>query len=194
LRSMMKPGTGNQRNKDEDKNTEQINTSIIEDHLKELMSSLAEMKVENLKRHEENLRRHQETNEKMDHMYQHLDEKISDVQKEMRQRLDIVEERVESRRSSRNPSPPREDPEETSLRGELSNLGLRDRSVGARLPPSLREGEQKSSRHVICMRCNVSSLVCVLVDNDPQTTCKSPNGCNPRFSDTSPKGNDDMVT
>jgi hypothetical protein len=43
----MKSGAGNQRNKDEDKNTEQINTSIIEDHLKELMSSLAEMKAEN---------------------------------------------------------------------------------------------------------------------------------------------------
>jgi hypothetical protein len=27
---------------------------------------------------------------------------------------------------------------------ELSNLGLRDRSMGLRLPPSLREGEQKS--------------------------------------------------
>jgi hypothetical protein len=51
---MMKPGAGSQRNKDEDKNTEEINTSVIEDHLKELMSSLAEIKAENLKRHEEN--------------------------------------------------------------------------------------------------------------------------------------------
>jgi hypothetical protein len=42
------------------------------------------------------------------------------------------------------------------------------------------------NRHVICMRCNVSTLVCVLVDNDPQTTWKSRNGCNPRFPDTSP--------
>jgi hypothetical protein len=41
------------------------------------------------------------------------------------------------------------------------------------------------NRNVRCMRCNVSTLVCVLVDNDPQTTCKSRNGCNPRFPDTS---------
>jgi hypothetical protein len=169
---MMKPGAGSQRNKDEDKNTEQISMNVIEDHLRELMSSLAEMKAENLKRHEENLKRHQETNEKMDHMYQLLDGKISGVQKEMRERLDIVEERVESRRSSRNPSPPREDPEETSLRGELSNLSLKDRSVGARLPPSLREGDQKSRAEAEKKR---DSLVGSLLNYQDETSNKVQN-------------------
>jgi hypothetical protein len=99
FRSKMKPGS--HRNKDEEgRSTEQISANMIEDHLKELMNSLSEMNAENLKSHEENLRKHQETNERMGHVYQHLDKK-SDVHKEMRERLDIVEEKeVEKRRDS----------------------------------------------------------------------------------------------
>jgi hypothetical protein len=126
---------------------------MVEDHLKELAAMLGEMKKENLQRHEEINRKHEETNRRIEEQQIYMEKRFEEQQIYMEGKLEIVtqenrtgllmlEAQIESRRSSRAPSPPREGDEKKGSESLESMFQRRMSLEEPRLPPSFKEADR----------------------------------------------------